>query len=195
MSDAVLTPALVNALSSASDDGGVGAVKVRSTQLTNAQVKALPTAAVQLLPAPGADLLVVVHAVYLLADLAAPYDAIPDHSNLQVSTTNNTVASLYDNAAVAGAVLTALLTGSLFGSSPTYPTRIGFLLGPNYPVDADWGAIVPVPVVRNDVVTVNQPLTVYMSGPGLTDLTGGDAANTLSVRVWYSVVPAAPFGA
>jgi hypothetical protein len=36
----------------------------------------------------------------------------------------------------------------------------------------------------------NQGLAIHIA----TDLTGGDPANTLSIRVWYSIVPAVPFG-
>ena len=136
----------------------VSGMRSVDVQLTNAQLMALLGTDITLVAAPGANRAIVVHAIYMFFD---------------VTTTAYTLGS---------AALAVGYGGD--GADIAAITEAGFL---DTATDAGrWyqiGAAAATPAIITPVA--NQ--TVVMRAT-VADMTGGNAANTLSVRVYYSVV-------
>lgn len=141
----------------------VSGVRSVDVQLTNAQLLALLGTDVTLVAAPGVNRAIVVHAVYMFFD---------------VTTTAYTL----------GSAALAIGYGS-DGADIAVITEAGWL---DTVADAGrWyqiGAVAATP----DIITPVANTAVVMRSTS-ADMTGGNAANTLSVRVYYSVVDTVAF--
>lgn len=173
----------------ASDAAIVGWVRRKSVTLTNAQVKALPTTAIAVLSAPGSGYWYNVLAVSYSANFAAAaYTNInTTYADLRVqyTGTNDFVGGYVVNDSAASPVLdhiTNLFGNALAGLVPGVPYSEGFSLA-----GADPEYVVKSPTLWS--VVNNVGLEVKMDNNGSGALTGGDAANTLKVTVYYIVEP------
>jgi hypothetical protein len=168
-------------------------IQYRDVQLTNAQILSLFSTPVEAIPAPGAGNQILVLAAYWLADFsAAGYGNTGSDPGQFASvqlvadpTGNFDYVTLgsddFNNPFAQNRTMwwTDLPVATTNASSPS----------PFSPVN---------PVMFNAGVShwENQPLVIGLNSPQAGgDLTGGNPANTLSVRIWYSIVPVAPFGA
>ena len=145
------------------DASSVAQVRFVDVQLTNANLLALLGTDIVLVAAPGAGKAIVVHGIYMYFD---------------VTTTAYTIgtATLQINYASDGADI-AQITEAGFLDTATDAGR-WYLLG---------GAIA-TPVITVPVANVGVVMRALTA-----DMTGGNAANTLSVRTFYSVVDTAAF--
>lgn len=148
-----------------------------SVTLTDAQIKALPTTAVQLVAAPGADKVLMPVALFGVLDTAAAEYAGVTGAGWDIfvgADGTNLILNTIQADALLGAAAERLI-GS-YGLTPIgFGNFDGFNLGwtsPGAPL-ADWA---------------NQPLYIKDQWKGGGAYTGGDAANTLKVTVWYAVV-------
>lgn len=162
---------------SAGGGGGAGGVEQFDVQLAHADITALPTAGFEVLPAPGAGYAWELWAIYLLADIHTPYTNVGAQLGLQVY-------------GAMGGTLQVPVTGSvMFATEDTVSA-----------VMARGKFVATEPELRYPTGYDATPVTLaaFNSEDGdadLGDFEDGDAANTLSVRVFASKVPAAPFGA
>ena len=150
-----------------SDGTGIGSwvsgVRSVDVQLTNAQLLALLGTDITLVAAPGADRAIVVHAIYMFFD---------------VTTTAYTIgaATLQINYASDGADIAQI-------------TEAGWL---DTVADAGRWYLIGGAAATPDIITPVANAAVVIRA-ATADMTGGNAANTLSVRVYYSVVDAVAF--
>lgn len=169
-----------------SGGGTDSGIQVADVQLTDAQIKALPTGDATLLPAPGAGLAYVFHGAHLLCDTTSGvYTGLGTDSTLQV------VIGGFGASARVDELYNTSVTG-LFAPGPAGLVTVQL---PSYATSNANGFYIrsdaPAPVASVE----NQPMTLEYANNEATALTGGNAANTLSLRVWFSVVPTTPFGA
>src|SRR5687768_6588521 len=89
--------AILEELAAEEDDDMASGISYVDVQLTNDQIKALPTTAITLVAAPGAGQMLLLHAAYLLGDTAAgDYTNLADFASLAVTYAGGSpVASQY----------------------------------------------------------------------------------------------------
>lgn len=133
-------------------------IQFTDTQLTNSQVLNFRAIPITVVPAPGADLVLLLHRVWIVSD---------DSAGAWTETSDNLIVEY-----AGGENATVQITGSgLVGGA--VQTR-------------------SVPITAGNLITeVNVALQLFNTGDG--EWGGGDAANTMSVRCFYSVVPAVAF--
>lgn len=161
---------------------------VAETTLTDAQIKALPTTGITLVAAPGAGIMVLpTHAVLIPSGFGAnPYTNInaSGYGGIVWGTGGNLIGSqamdyLPNDAGNSLALLTDFLNGD----------DIWILTTAKYGTEASldgWGTTYHKP---GDVaVASNLPLQIGISNSGGGNLTGGNAANTLKIRIVYSLI-------
>ena len=159
----------------------VAGVRYADVQLTDAQIKALPTAGVDVLPAPGAGYANIVLGAYVFLECSGG-----NYTNINVATgleLANDAAGNYDAVTNKTVAVDGLFAGgSRFAVlPPTLWVAASYTTAPVYTAQfSDWN---------------NKPTQVWALNGGDGNFTGGHAGNTLSIRTWYAVVPVAPFGA
>ena len=146
--------------------------------LTDAQTKAAPVTPVEVLPAPGADKVILPIAAYLIA-----HD--PDYTGY--TNQDATIAAGLRWRDGGGAsdpiVYRTLDAGNFFDGN--YPRTVV----PLFVTHAVTGSVVlPQVLGWDDAPGVNASLEFYMTNGAAGALTGGDAANTLDVLVLYTVI-------
>jgi hypothetical protein len=179
------------------DDSGVrealgGGLRVKDTALTNEQVKSLPSAVVELVPAPGVGtILLFHHAVFLAKRYVGSeneYTNIQDYASMWIASGDGEGGGghqvsqfLADDSGAGATFLSGLLTG------PTSIEKMG-VNGRSYPGwdMMSFGAIIPN--------SENLPLVLVGDNSGGGDWTGGHDQNTFGVRVWYSFLETNLFG-
>lgn len=135
----------------------------RDTQVTDTQLKALLGTDITLVPTQGANKAIVVHAVYLFFD---------------VTTTAYTLGSAAVKINYGGDAADIVdITEAGFLDQATDQARMYYL-----------GGAAATPVIIAPVANVAVVLRAATA-----DMTGGNAANTLSIRVYYSVVDTIAF--
>jgi len=160
------------------DLGGGGSLLSATVTLTNAQIKALPTTAIEVVANPGATRFIVPISAVLIANTTAGA-----YTNI------NAAAQLSIEYPLINTKAFALVDNNTFGQTSNLLDGGNILvamLSPfiNINVDTEPCAI----FVNNDIGIVDNPLNIVMNNSSDGNLTGGDAANTLKVTVYYIVV-------
>jgi hypothetical protein len=157
------------------DEDDVVTVKKKTVTLTDAQIKALPTTAINILPAPGAGILNHVHGALFVADFTAGA-----YTNLSANPFFNIVydaANNYINA--------TLLAGEemfLAGHNVCYTLPYMLLFE---------GATQPSAFPRSSAEfgeTINRTVDIGGGNVSSGNFTGGHADNTLKVTVFYTPI-------
>ena len=171
--------ALVAADIPASVNSGIQYVDV---QLTDAQIKALPTTPITLIAAPGAGFALRPHASVGSNEMIALFSWTADYTNLNAN---------------AVFVLSIGASGPIASIQP-YNSIGGDFLATGHSVlwcissaDISFSHNVYMAQLAN---VDNQPLLLTMDNASDGVLTGGDPANKLSIRIWYTVIPTVAFG-
>jgi len=172
------------------DNTPLGGIKSATVTLTDAQIKALPTTPVEVVPAPGVGKITLLQQAFLVVDaqggaytIGAPAVEfwIGHAANGAYSQTNTYQLAddfyqlLGDDSGVYAFVMSPYYLSSPGGTAP--------LNGPTNIIGSfDYIAI--------DESVVNRPLLfgARHSSEGPVDFTGGDPANTLKVTCFYAVV-------
>lgn len=158
---------------------------VATVTLTNDQIKALPTTAIEIVAAPGANKVIFPIAAWLhLLNWAADYGNIGDASVLGVEydgTANSPLSVLMES--VNGEVSNLLVDSASHPGFLGIKNRVNTVL-PTVVTPSGVGQFV------DDPGTINKSLKLYAvnSGSATGNFNGGDAANTLKVLVYYVVV-------
>jgi hypothetical protein len=196
------TAANLTALTDVKDDllaasgGGSGILRV-SGKIAHAALLTLPTAPVPLVAAQGADTVIVPHRVTLLRSIAGgqQYTAIDADAVLAIGLQETFVAGNSPDIA---------LLAQLVNGNGTGRTDVTALLGtggnivlhalvPDATWNGDWPGMVGGSVISS--ADRNKSLQLFLLNNPLgvpTNLSGGNAANTLCWTVWYSVVSTDP---
>lgn len=144
----------------------------RTITLTDAEIKALPSSAYELLPAPGAGKTILFHgALSKLNTSAAAYNpGVSGTLRIKIGTAPVSNVSLligwFDQQDILCTIHTPYAvagSGSTAGQLEEY-----------------WGF--------NESAIDNQPAILVALNGGAGDFTGGNAANTLQVTIFYSIV-------
>jgi len=154
-------------------DGTSGYLSRATVTLTDAQIKALPTTAVELVAAQGAAKLIVPLSAVVQFNYTDAYTNIAATAALFIQVGGNVGLATLDEAAGNGVT-------SLFDSGEDYTAILpqkGFVSG-----TSTYGT------VRASLEVAEQNLSVKMTNAAQGALTGGNAANTLRVSVYYVVV-------
>lgn len=155
--------------------------------LTSAEIKALPGTDVELVAAPGAGKMIVPQAAYLVSDFASAYsgiDANTEYPAIWVSHTTRPIylAELIDDPDGPQSLLTTFLTGTNeFG--PVFYTLL-----PRQHVSSDGPASQYVGVFSSGGPADYDDVSLKLGADNSINFTGGDAANTLTVTVLYTVL-------
>jgi hypothetical protein len=175
----------VVSVNEATADSNTGDVQIpifkRKTILTDAQIKALPTTPVELVPAPGAGkILIFQGAVYHKKAMAAAYTGIQPYDGIYIAigTSQGVEGGFWDDPDSSLADFTELL-----GTSPSTDYFYHSL-----PLISMVGNYQRARQISFDNNGVNQPFRLIWGGGGSDPLTGGDASNTMEVTVFYSIV-------
>lgn len=156
-------------------------------QIAHAAILTLPSTPVELIPPPGPGLGIQVFGAWVVSECSAgPYT---NESTGGDSPFSGDPGCLY------------LTHGATDDQNVTNPARLIPLLATAFPFVALLSPVVwagpDVPIspfsVVIDASTMVEGIYLFANNAD-GDLTGGDPANTLSVRVWYAIVPTAPFG-
>lgn len=145
-------------------------IRKATITLTDAQIKALPTTGVVLVPAPGAGFVLRPYLVVLVTNLAAAY------TNVDASG----VGFFVDDGA--GDLTTYCPHATFLGNTAR---RIA-TMGPYVVTDDSSGSGV-VPRLSL-AASEDSPLILFSSNAAAGDYTGGDAANTITATVLYAVI-------
>ena len=151
--------------------GGSGALSLTRATLTDAQVKAVPTTPVTVIAAPGAGKAIMILTAWMRLD--ARGGAYTNLTGLEVQLNYGAAALAPASAAYVEASQGAFADASAAHVLGSFDDQTG---GSAF---ASWMA---------EIATVtNSPVTVFFSGT-TGNLTGGNAANSLTVDVLYHVL-------
>jgi hypothetical protein len=159
--------------------GGTSVVtKAATVTRTDAQIKALPSAAVQLVAAQGANKIIMPLWVAIRCDTSANgYTNINAGASLAVgaNSTNTLLSQLIESVAGSGKVsqLLAAFTDELVVLVPIFLTP---------------SATIEVTGAVDVSAFANAPLSLFVANGGSGNFTGGDAANTMGISVAYTVI-------
>jgi hypothetical protein len=153
-----------------SGGGGSGLLKTATVTLTDAQIKALPTTAVQVVAAPGAG--------KMILPVSCQFELNPS-AGAYADVTGASIVLLNDSGEYQSAVM--LMQSALSGTSRIF----GNLACPA--LEAGTGDFDGTVVSRMgmNVSSINNSILVKDDWNGISDYTGGNAANTMKVTVWY----------
>lgn len=152
---------------------GVISVFSRTTELTNDQIKALPTTAVELVPAPGAGNMIKIYGAVAVLDTTAGGYTEADASWAIVT------ADAYEYLSCPVPVGDTFNGTGVFGYHFPAPN---ILLGTGNFLDS------PIGLRQNNAALDNKAVAIADDWNGVSNYTGGNAANTLKVTVLYSII-------
>jgi hypothetical protein len=160
-------------------------IQSATVTLTDAQIKALPTTAVTIVPAPGTGKMLRLIMAHAALTQSAEYTNIdPDESWLSIAYQGDSVASsvVLNHSGDGKEDLDRLLGGG--AGSPA-----AVIFEPFQKTSASWGATAEVfSEVGGAIGSANKALNVYAFNNSAGDFTGGNSANTLTVTVLYLVI-------
>lgn len=160
--------------------GSSGGVQSRTKSLTDAQVKALPTTAIDLVPAQGSGTRIYPVQVLLDASFAAgAYTNVNATSSCAVAPVS---AEYTTNAIVNSAAATVTKLDSFLGAAHSLAQLVPFA---HANVAQDLGNYAEVTTIS--AASQNVALQLSCNNGGSGNFTGGNAANTLGVTVYYVV--------
>jgi hypothetical protein len=156
---------------------GGGGIRSTTVTLTDAQVKALPTTPVEIVPAPGSGRAILYVSGIILNDTSAN-----EYTNIDAAAF---IRCAIDNASASVVVNGNALQLLLDDDDPHYaflPAADGVDA-----VSADVGVVASDAYGFTDDID-NIPLSLLAGNGAAGDWTGGDAANWMRVTVFYAVV-------
>jgi hypothetical protein len=156
------------------EDANVQTVYSATVTLTDAQIKALPTTGVEVVAAPGVGKGLICQSAVIHTNFAVAYTADAD-SSIGICRPDGFPASFQ---LVAQSLLQA--TGELYTLLPGVTT-------PGAAVEGDFAGYAYVTESLTKTAIENKGLVVANFLTSSSDYTGGDAANTMTVTVYYSV--------
>jgi hypothetical protein len=158
-------------------------LRFKTKLLTDAQIKTLPTAAVEVVPAPGANKVAQFLFGSVVTSIAVSY------TNIDAASTNPYIAFLQH-----GNDVSSFIEDKNTPSAHTFLTRLLSSIGsPN-------SAVLLPDIWTTDLGTIavtfggaggslaNEPISIYCTNSG--NFTGGDEANTMAINVAYIIVNA-----
>lgn len=163
--------------------GGSVDIKRVSFILSDAEIKALPTASIEVIAAQGANTLIVPFFAVCRLGWVADYGNFHAECMLQFTIGSGGLVLLPFRQSMQSA-LSGLLAGG--GPDGSIGWSVALFLGK---VDGAPGAVVTGAVAGlYDSDVVNQPLTLSADNQGDGNFTGGNAGNSLKVTVLYSIM-------
>jgi hypothetical protein len=155
-------------------DLGAGDIQVATVIVTDAQIKALPTTPIVLIPDPGVGKIILVLFAFLHW---SPSDYVP-YTNIDptaqiFSGVLMPVFSEVDEGAVSGMLATSGLGNAVMVAEQTLTVAPGRLTRPNF----DWG--------DGDI---DGPFQLTAQNGSAGPFTGGDPTNVLSITVFYATI-------
>lgn len=169
---------IVNVFTGIGSGSAGGSILSATVELTDAQIKALPTTGVELVPAQGVNKMLVVLFGTLRWNCTGAYTNVNADNSCGIAYGNSGTNDWIDYACAPTTIRegTGIRTSLLNPALSPHPTAgqpdIVFTYYNNFP-EADFN---------------NTNMVVYADNFGSGDLTGGNAANTLKVTVYYVVV-------
>ncbi len=156
------------------DPIALGLFQKKVITLTNAQIKALPTTSIEIIPAPGANKVICAPIVTTGAALASLFlHWAADYTNI------NTNLALKFKLGTSGVSVQFL---SIISKALLVTGGLNFLFVPSQ------GDIDSTSISNDPDTRVNKAISLSIDNMGSGDLTGGDAANTLTVTVYYTII-------
>jgi hypothetical protein len=180
MGSFIITESVIDAKIAAAiggSPGGAGLLLSKTVTLTDAQIKALPTTKFEIIPAPGENKIIVpVSAIFILDTLAGAYTSDADSAwNLRWGTDSETASQIMP--------INAILNQQNIGFG-----QWGIPYADNG--TGNFGNVVINIAFSNSLI--NKSIVITDGWMGVADYTGGNAANTLKVIVYYVVVDVNP---
>lgn len=178
-----------NVFATMDDVGGGSLIHQATVELTDAQIKALPTTAVEIMAAPGAGKVILASFGVFKMDMAVGgaytnRNAVDPGASIQVGYGGNENESLL-------VTFPELLSGALISLLTNEGLDYFYILTPIVAWPVAGAAAFPFPANVSVVGSSNQPLTIKAFNQGDGDFTGGDPANTLRVTVEYRILDTA----
>lgn len=136
-------------------------IQLKTLTLTNAQIKALPTTPIEAIPAPGPGKQVVPWLAFCRLDSGGAY------TNFDMSTL---LALAYEESS--NSILATSAPDLLLGSSVDYNLQLAPASGT--------GDV--------DAVVVDAPVMLKFANGSSGNLTGGNAANALTIQIYYGTI-------
>jgi hypothetical protein len=158
-----------NATNQTTGDAQIPILQANAT-LTNDQIINLPSSLVEILPAPGANKMILFHSAVFHHNFSA--GAYTDAGGYRI-------IIVYGDYAAEASILT------LFNINPRDEISIVRQPGFNTSIPS-WSGFeeTSVPFAKSSII--NQPLKLYSDKPA--PYTGGNAANTLVIDIYYSII-------
>lgn len=160
-------------------EGGSSYLVKAEVTLTDAQIKALPTTPIQVADAPGADKFIsLIHAVIILDNVNGGYGNIAGGTS--------TLVSFGVGELVALQTASSLYVESDMGDFE-FPSSSPFPIMFSAPANIGTGLFAAAGPADSNSVN-NKPLYILGANGVNGNFTGGNAANTLKVTVYYVIV-------